>query len=400
MRDALGPGTILGYCTNVHPGCSLDEIKSQLEKHALAVKQRVSPNEPMGIGLWFPASVAAQLVEDKARRARDLGQWLRDHGLLAYTLNGFPYGDFHSEVVKHAVYKPDWTTAERIEYTLDLVDLLHELLPEGEEGSISTLPIGWDGAVAMGWADVLGHCVDELEALYEQEGRLIHLNLEPEPGCELSTTEEVLMLLVTMGMFAPDKEALHRHLRVCLDVCHQAVMFEKPNRLLEWARDSDFSIGKVQLSSALRVPFRGKSAQEKKAMRADLERFIEPRYLHQTTIGFKDGHKRKAFYDDLPRALKNRKQSGDEWRVHFHLPVYLETIGSLGTTRDHIESFLRELKPEDGIKHFEVETYAWDVLPEQWQVDELADGIARELQWVIETFRKVNPVAAAMEPAT
>jgi hypothetical protein len=36
-------------------------------------------------------------------------------------------------------------------------------------------------------------------------------------------------------------------------------------------------------------------------------------------------------------------------------------------------------------KHFEVETYAWNVLPEELRVDDLAEGIAKEMQWVLDT---------------
>ena len=31
--------------------------------------------------------------------------------------------------------------------------------------------------------------------------------------------------------------------------------------------------------------------------------------------------------------------------------------------------------------HFEVETYAWSVLPESLQVPQIAEGIAREMTW-------------------
>ena len=34
MRDALGPGTVLGYCTNVHAGATLGQTLANLETHA------------------------------------------------------------------------------------------------------------------------------------------------------------------------------------------------------------------------------------------------------------------------------------------------------------------------------------------------------------------------------
>lgn len=46
--------------------------------------------------------------------------------------------------MKHAVYRPDWTEAARLEHTLELARLLHALLPDdAEQGTISTLPLAW-----------------------------------------------------------------------------------------------------------------------------------------------------------------------------------------------------------------------------------------------------------------
>ena len=49
MRDAMGPGTVLGYCTNVHPSSSVAQMLANLERYALAVKARVSPHRAMGV---------------------------------------------------------------------------------------------------------------------------------------------------------------------------------------------------------------------------------------------------------------------------------------------------------------------------------------------------------------
>lgn len=386
MRDVLGPGTILGYCTNVHAGATLAETKANLERYTVAVKQRVSPAEPMGVGLWFSATTAQELLSnpDGPERLKD---WIEERGLLVYTLNGFPHGDFHQEHVKYDVYQPDWSHPERVEYTLDLIDILHRLLPPGVEGSISTLPLGWRDQLAPGWADNLGDVVDSLAALHEQTGRVIHLDFEPEPGCEITDIPSLFTMLTVFDMHETDPEAFRRHMRVCLDVCHCSVMFESPLRFLDWMRQSKFKVGKVQLSSALRAPFAGRSTDKKKAMRIELERFVEPRYLHQTTIGTKSGHALKDFFDDLPDALRARKQGGYEWRVHFHVPLFLERIGLLETSQQDVIDLLRAIRPEDGIQHFEVETYAWNVLPPELRTDDLAEGIARELLWVKDLVR-------------
>ena len=126
MRDGLGPGTMLGYCTNVHAGASYEQTRANLERYALAVKAQVSPDAPMGVGLWLSAKAARELIEQN--RVAELADWLGEKGLVPFTFNGFPHGDFHEPVVKHKVYCPDWRNRARLDYTLDLVTIQDRLL--------------------------------------------------------------------------------------------------------------------------------------------------------------------------------------------------------------------------------------------------------------------------------
>ncbi|HIA63662.1 MAG TPA: hypothetical protein EYN93_12355, partial [Planctomycetaceae bacterium] len=83
----------IGYCTNVHAGVDLEATQANLSKYAARVKQLVSPHDPMGIGLWLAAPAAQQLLDSKQTTVfRD---WLDEQGLVPFTLNGFPYGNFH-----------------------------------------------------------------------------------------------------------------------------------------------------------------------------------------------------------------------------------------------------------------------------------------------------------------
>src|SRR5690606_2231698 len=67
-------------------------------------------------------------------------QWLDRQGMHIRTLNGFPFGAFHGTSVKENVYRPDWSEDNRVEYSLVLAEILGSLLPQGEIGSISTVP--------------------------------------------------------------------------------------------------------------------------------------------------------------------------------------------------------------------------------------------------------------------
>ena len=59
---------------------TLGETRANLEKHALAVKQRVSPDRPLGVGLWLSAKAAEELLLNHGEG--EFGQWLAERGLV------------------------------------------------------------------------------------------------------------------------------------------------------------------------------------------------------------------------------------------------------------------------------------------------------------------------------
>ena len=58
-----------GYCTNVHAGPDLARTRANLERHTLEVKRLVSPDRPMGVGLWLAARCGAQPAPQLQSRA-------------------------------------------------------------------------------------------------------------------------------------------------------------------------------------------------------------------------------------------------------------------------------------------------------------------------------------------
>jgi sugar phosphate isomerase/epimerase len=381
----------LGYCTNVHAGTSLAETRAQLERHALGVKSRFSPGESMGLGLWLSASSVSDLLRtpDVLHEFRD---WLASVGLVPFTLNGFPYGDFHQPVVKHRVYEPRWDETTRLDYTLHLITALDAFLPPGLVGSISTLPIRWPEPKSTDSerANTIRHLrrVAARLAELEESGRSITVCLEPEPGCLLETSAQVVRffegeLIAGGGLLEQgNEEQIRRYLAICHDVCHAAVMFEDQRDVLKRYSDAGLRVGKVQVSSAVVVESAGEAELEQ------LASFAEDRYLHQTCVGSLDSKTPPQFFEDLPLALQAVRDGdtsllGRPWRVHFHVPVYLERFGHLGTSREAIRECLKaalEFHPQ--CDHYEVETYAWGVLPESLKRQELAEGIAEEMAFV------------------
>ena len=390
MRDVLGSGTILGYCTNVHAGATLQRTLANLETYAARVREQVSPAAPMGVGLWLSAAAAREVLS-RGRTAK-LDDWLGSRGLLPFTLNGFPHGDFHEPSVKFRVYRPDWSEEARLAYTIDLVDILACLLPEGGEGSISTLPVGWgpdfrpspEKVRAAG--EHLRAIAAHMARVEAERGRLIHLNLEPEPGCYLTTSEDLVAFYEERLLAEGSETMIRRHLRVCHDVCHAAVMFEQQAAAIERYHRAGIAIGKVQLSSAICARFDVLEEAQRATCLEQLHSFAEDRYLHQTAIRPVGSQVESLrFVEDLPRALEMAEQDPalyGEWRVHFHVPLYLPCFGLLETTQQTVLDCLAILGRLSEVRHFEVETYAWGVLPKEIQVDDLATGIADEMRWV------------------
>ena len=167
---------------------------------------------------------------------------------MPFTFNGFPYGDFHQRIVKHRVYQPTWCQPDRLGYTLDLIAIQDGLLPDGVAGSISTLR--WPGAALVPAAatrmvtTTALHQVSSGWRAGRGNGRLISLCLEPEPGCVLQRSGDLVPFFERILAAGSDERIVRRYLRVCHDVCHEAVMFEAQAEVLRgsampesgWAR--------------------------------------------------------------------------------------------------------------------------------------------------------------------
>lgn len=394
-------GTLLGYCTNVHAGLDSDSILTNLRKCALPVRQRLGQDR-LGVGLWFSQMAAKELLEED--RLDRFKQQLQSMGLVPYTINGFPQQDFHQKVVKHRVYEPAWWEPARLQYTRDLVEILDRLLPEDLSGSISTLPIGWnqrctdqESRYAQAAANLL-LLADELNARYEKTGRRIRIALEPEPGCIFTDNASLRAFYQrywsTPAISHAQAQRAREYLTICHDICHSAVMGENQQEQVLESLSLGIQVGKVQVSSAIRVPWSGLDSVQQHRALLQLAQFAEDRYLHQTMVVDSTGQHRLV--EDLPElmaqhlehgALKSSLPLSDrEWRIHFHVPIYVQSWGQIESTQSQINAWLDlvKVRPELFLPDvaYEVETYAWGVLPSQLQRLSLDEGIAQEIAWL------------------
>ncbi len=409
----LGTAAHLTYCTNIHPGESWSEVRANLERHVRAVKQRICPDRPFGVGLRLSAAAAHDL-QDPAERER-LRAFLADNGLYVFTVNAFPYGPFHGQPVKEAVYRPDWREPERRSYTREVAALLSELLASAPTeagattGSISTVPGSFrDRCPSDRERDEMGRAMAlaALDLFRQREaGRpLIGLALEPEPACAFETTREAATFIErhvyagagraafmeATGLTAGAAEsALRLHVGVCLDACHAAVEFETPTEGVDLLAAAGIPIWKLQVSAGLSV-----QAPDRDKLQA-LARFAEGVYLHQVVI--RRGSRLERWVD-LPEALAHYQDvadRGDEWRVHFHVPLFHSALPPFVSTSDFLVPLLARAAARPFTPHLEVETYTWDVLPEEYRRQPVDVAVARELGFALSALGESPPLPLA-----
>jgi hypothetical protein len=389
----------LTYSTLVHPGDTWEDMWTSLTTYVPKVKARVCPDRPFGVSLRLSASSATTLAGSSAERDR-LKAFLADNDMYLYTVNAFPYGPFKNRVVKEDVYKPDWRSEERTRYTMDVADVLADVTPAGISPSIQSAPLGFkprvtgDDVVAEFTRHVL-RVAAHLVALEARTGRTVTLALEPEPYCFLETTPETVayftdhlysgkaaMALAKMtGLPVSEAHlALRRHVGVVFDICHQAVEYENIGEALQMLVDAGIPIFKLQEAAAMRIP---KVTQK---IVDTLTRYADTIYLTQT-IEKKDG--RLTRFLNLEDAFKAwcDDPGPREWRTHFHVPVFLDSLGEFGTTRFAIEEALKFHKTNPLSRQLEIETYTWDVLPEHLKTGDIVDYVSREIEWVRDQLR-------------
>ncbi|MCC5606833.1 metabolite traffic protein EboE [Nostoc sp. CHAB 5834] len=396
----------LTYCSNIHPGESWLEVFANLEKYVLNLKLRLSPTEAFGIGLRLADVAAKELLQNN--NLAQFQAWLTQEDLYVFTLNGFPYGGFHRQVVKDQVYAPDWSTQERVNYTLNLAHILASLLPQGLDGGISTLPLSykpWWQKDQTSFDKVLKEsCLNialvvlEMIRICEQTGKILHIDLEPEPDGLIENTSEVIdfyqnWLLPIGGNYLSEKlnieqslaeTKLLEHVRVCYDTCHFSVEYEEPQSVFERLHSAGIKIGKIQISAAIKVKIPA-DVEKRSLIIERLRPFAESTYLHQVIERRSDGT--LHHYPDLITALPHLEQSlAEEWRTHFHVPIFIHDYQILQSTQDDIATVLHLLQTNNACSHLEIETYTWDVLPSEMKID-LLTSIQREYEWVLELIR-------------
>lgn len=395
----------LTYCTNIHPGESWSQHFEIIRKTIPVIKKSVAGSKPFGIGLRLSNSAAEEL--SLPDNLTEFKTWLDEENCYVFTMNGFPYGNFHQTFVKDQVHVPDWTNESRLNYTIRLFDILFQLLPPGMAGGVSTSPLSYKlwfptqeekNAVKRIATYNIIKVAAHLNSIYNRCGTLLHIDIEPEPDGLLESGSEFIQWytddLIPLGVkYFSDfglneseaKKAIRRHVQLCYDVCHFAVGYERHCEVLQKLKKNEIQIGKVQISAALKADF---VANNEDAVLNIFQQFDEPVYLHQVVAMMKNGSLEK--YSDLRSALQKFEYGTvSEWRAHFHVPIFTKDYSLLKSTNEDIEKLFQLHAADPITNHLEIETYTWEILPSSLRVP-IEESIIRECNWAINQLDKAN----------
>jgi hypothetical protein len=396
----------LTYCTNIHAGESWSDHFQALRANIPSVKKQLSPDKTFGIGLRLSHLASQEL--GKKENLQEFKRWLEETQCYVFVINGFPYGGFHHTKVKDQVHAPDWTTQDRVLYTVQLFNILSAILPQGMEGGVSTSPLSykhWHSAVKeerqqtfeTATENIL-KVVQDLITIRKSTGQLMHLDIEPEPdgliGNGLEFVSWYLHQLIPQGVKYLKKHmdydekkavaAIRDHVQLCYDICHFAVGYEDHTAILNELQFQGIKVGRIQISAALKADMAPNPIDRDKVINA-FKQFNESTYLHQVVARQEDGSLTR--YPDLPQALADAKNAGTrEWRSHFHVPLFVQDYGAVQSTQSDIKTVLAIQKQKPFSQYLEVETYTWEVLPQEMRLP-LKESIVRELEWVKTTMK-------------
>jgi hypothetical protein len=301
------------------------------------------------------------------------------------------------------MFKPDWTTDDRLTYTADLISIIAEIAPNSLGGSVSTLPGSFkefhaDETTMFANLYATARLLETLSSLHEKD---LHLGLEPEPLGHFENTEETLAFFDRFTNWAKEKnlplEIIYKRIGINYDTCHFALQYEDAATALKSLTDAGLRISKVHLSNALEIDL-----TESNSIHL-IAKFDEPTYLHQVMIQDTTGKVSK--FKDIEDALIHQSQitdhqscSADEpkrvqalkARIHFHIPLHAEPEAPFSSTIQHTIDTLQYLTEHPGTcTHLEMETYTWGVLPQELQAP-IEDQLTAEHLWVLETVTSTS----------
>ncbi len=213
----------------------------------------------------------------------------------------------------------------------------------------------------------------------QKTGKKLHLGLEPEPLGLFENSEETVQFFQRAQERRPADDRFKRCIGVNYDTCHLAVEYETAQDAIGALTSAGIFISKLHLSSALKVTPTPETL-------AVMSAFGDNIYLHQVIARQADGAFIRAKDLDIALAENSafRAPGIAEWRIHFHIPLHSPATEFFDNTVDHILGVMDLLKENPALcSHLEMETYTWEIMPEEMKNRSVVDQLVGEYDWTL-----------------
>ncbi|HIH2763385.1 MAG TPA: hypothetical protein ACYCDB_00170 [Candidatus Azoamicus sp.] len=157
-------------------------------------------------------------------------------------------------------------------------------------------------------------------------------------------------------------------------------MFEKEKKSLDLIRKLKLKIGRVQVSSAIKIMDLNKTNM------IYLDFLKKSPFLHQSLII------KKNLKIDKQNDFKNINIDAydliKEIRIHCHVPIYIKKISNgIYTTQDELIESLSNIIKYNYTKNLEIETYTYNVIYNK-KYNKIKSMI-KEFNWLINLIKKI-----------
>lgn len=382
----------LTYCTNIFKEKNWKALFYKLNVYIKILKLNFK-KKFFGISLC----VSKNMTIDLEKNISNFKIWIKKNNVYIFLINGFVYKTFHQKKIKENIYLPDWTSSKRVNYTINLINILNKLMTNRCNGGISTLPISFklwikfknNIYIFLKSAKYFSKITKILMILNKKQNKIIYLDIEPEPRCTIETINEFIIFfenwfIPTLRKYLKTKNSEkfgYKHIRLCYDICHFSVNFENHKNIINILNKTKIKIGRIQISSALKFKNNKVNNLNKSYIKILKTLNCSP-FLHQTTEKFGDKIIKHMDFKHIIKDLDKKLLS--KFKIHFHVPVYIKEYEVIKTTQNEILQLLRHLNKIHKIQHIEIETYTHSLISKISQLK----SIIKEYNWTIDAINK------------
>lgn len=381
----------LTYCSNIFKEKNFDKLILKLSEYILFLKNKLNKKE-IGLGLCLSNRILNELFENN--NFVYFKKWCKENCVYISSINGFVFKSFHKKKIKEFIYYPDWTSKKRIIYTKKIINMLNFFDNKLNDFSISTSPISFKKWInnknkkyiyfisSFNFLPVINY----LEDIYKIKNKLIHIDIEPEPGCFIENIKDYIYfydfwLFPILNFFLKiDKAVLKKYINLCYDICHFSVNYNNHLDIIRLIINNGIVIGKIQVSSALEIFSLDKNVIE------GLSFLSKSKFLHQNSYLNENKIKKNL---DLHYLFYNNFESA---RIHCHMPLYIDFYkDGIKTTAYETKNILYYLLKNFSTKHIEIETYTYDMLSKKDKLDSIVNEYLLVIEFILNSiYVKIN----------